>query len=384
MRARLLAQRSQLALYDGDQDRLPSLSAAALDLARRTDDDRALVGALRARKEACPGLDGREERLRLADEMVALGRRARDARSAMWGTLWRIEALLEGGRLAAAAEELAPLQVAIERVGGPVSAWHLDRVTACVAQAQGRYTDAASAARRGFERMRPVELGPARGAFFSLQCALASHVGPGEDAAPFVQQPFVPLPLFRTVGRLARAFLCLRAGLPEEAAVSYQHAGALDSWFLPPFAVPLGYVYGALVAAELGRHDDLAALLERLEPFRGGHATTEGVAYLGPVELALGRGAAALGRLDAAVDDLTAAAEQADRAGAAGFSAEARFHLAATLLARDGPGDRDRARPPPATPTASRERSAWPPTWTAPPPWSPGSATPAAAGGPAT
>jgi hypothetical protein len=45
LRARLLAQRSHLALYDGDQGRIQSLSAAALDLARESGDDRALVDA---------------------------------------------------------------------------------------------------------------------------------------------------------------------------------------------------------------------------------------------------------------------------------------------------------------------------------------------------
>jgi DNA-binding NarL/FixJ family response regulator len=64
---------------------------------------------------------------------------------------------------------------------------------------------------------------------------------------------------------------------------------------------------------------------------------------MGPIELTLGRGAVALGRVDLAVDDLTVAAEQADRAGAPGFLAEARFHLAMALLARNSSGDRDRA-----------------------------------------
>jgi hypothetical protein len=76
--------------------------------------------------------------------MLALAQRTNSARTAMWGELWRIDALIEGGQLAAAAEELPALQVAVERVGGPVSGWHLDRVTACVAQAQGRYADAAA------------------------------------------------------------------------------------------------------------------------------------------------------------------------------------------------------------------------------------------------
>jgi DNA-binding NarL/FixJ family response regulator len=67
------------------------------------------------------------------------------------------------------------------------------------------------------------------------------------------------------------------------------------------------------------------------------------VFFLGPCEFALGRGAAVLGRLDDAVEDLSVAAEQSARAGANGHFAEALHHLAETLLARGGPGDRDRA-----------------------------------------
>jgi hypothetical protein len=118
LRARLLAQRSHLAFYDGDQDHIRSLSGAALALARESGDDRALVDALHARKEACPGPAGRDERLRLATEMLALARRTNSARTAMWGALWRIEALLERGQLATAAEELPALQVAVSEWAG--------------------------------------------------------------------------------------------------------------------------------------------------------------------------------------------------------------------------------------------------------------------------
>ncbi len=277
--------------------------------------------------------------------MLALGQRTNSARSAMWGELWRIDTLVEGGRLAAAAEALPGLEVAVERVGGPVSRWHLDRVTACVAQAQGRYADAAEAGRRGFERMRPREPAPAAGAFFGLECALAGHVGVSELAAGFARQPYDPPPRFRTVARLSRSLLLLYAGLPDEAAASYQQAGPVETWSLPAFFVLPGSVYGALVCIGLGRHDDLAQLLDRLGPFRGEHVVGNTVAYMGPVELTLGRGAAALGHLDQAIDDLTIAVEQAERAGAPGFVAEARFHLATALAARNHPGDRDRADP---------------------------------------
>jgi ATP/maltotriose-dependent transcriptional regulator MalT len=131
--------------------------------------------------------------------------------------------------------------------------------------------------------------------------------------------------------------------MPDEAAASYELAGPIEAWSLPAFFMVPGRVYGALVAAELGRHDDLRVLLEWLEPFRREHAVAEAVFYLGPVALTLGRGAAALGDLDRAVDDLAFAAEQADRAGARGFAAEARYHLARCLLGRGEPGDAERA-----------------------------------------
>ena len=342
-RSRLLAQRSHLAFYDGDQDRVEALSSAALDLARASGDARALVDALHARKDACPGPFGRGERLELAAEMLALAPRTGHARTRMWGELWRIEAMIEGGELAAASERLAGLQVAVDAVGGPVSAWHFDRVAACIAQGQGRYHEARTLGRRGFERMRAVEPGPARGGFFALQSALAGHIGITDDAAPLVELQFDPLPRFMTMGRLSRAFLLLRGGRADEAAASYAEAGPIERWSPPAFFVVPCYVFAVLVAAELGSSADLAVLLERLGPFRGAHAAGDGVLYLGPVELALGRAAAALGDLDGAVVDLAVAVEQADRAGARGFSAEARFHLATALLARDGPGDQRRA-----------------------------------------
>ncbi|MGI8723054.1 MAG: LuxR C-terminal-related transcriptional regulator, partial [Geodermatophilaceae bacterium] len=343
LRARLYAQRSHLAFYDGEQDRTESLSATSLDLAHIADDDRALVEALHARKEACPGPAGRDERIRLASEMLALAQRTSSSRTAMWGQLWRIEILTERGLFAAAAEHLPNLALAVERVGGPVSSWHLDRVTAGIAQAQGRYAEAAAIGRRGFERMRVVEPAPASGAYFALQVALASHLGVTEEATAFALNPFDPPPRFRTMARLSRAFLLLCAGRPDEAAASYQQAGPLENWSLPVFFRLPGHVYGALAAAQLERFNDLIVLLDRLEPFRGEHAVGDGVAYMGPVELTLAHGATALGRLDQAVEEFRAAAVQADRSGSPGFVAEARFHLATTLLARGEPGDRDRA-----------------------------------------
>ena len=343
-RARLLAQRSQLAFYAGDRELTDDMSVAALELARSTSDDRSLVAALRARHDAIPGPSRRRERLLLAAELLAAADRTGDARPAMWGRLWQIDALVEDGRLVDAADQLGPLAAAVERVGGPVSAWHRDRAHACVAQARGRFAEAQDVATRAYERMRLIEPSPATGAHLGAQWALARHVGTTEQGLRLARAWVEPPPRFRTMGRVSRAFLLLRAGHPDEAEVQFRQAGPPEAWSWPVFFTAPGSVLAVLVAIDLGRPDELRAALAALEAFRGDHVVGTGVSYCGPAELTLGLGALAQGRLDDAVSDLESAARRCDSAGAPAFFAEASHHLAAALVARGSPGDRDRAR----------------------------------------
>ena len=344
VRARLLARRSHLAFYAGDHALTRDAGTEALDLARTAGDDRALVAALRARHDACPGPAGRPERLELATAMLAVAERTSDASTAMWGHLWRVDALVEDGRITEAADELGPLTAAVERVGGPVSAWHRDRVAACVALAQGRFADARAAARRGYERMRVIERSPATGAYLGTEWVLARHVAPSAEATELARTWVEPPPRFRTMARVSRAYLLLRAGLVDEAAAQFRRAGPPEAWSWPVFFVAPGSVQAALVAIGLDRTGELAAALESLEPFRGQQIVGSGVSYCGPAELTLGLGALALGRLDDAVADLDVAARMCDRSGAPAHLAEALHHQATALAARAAPGDRERAR----------------------------------------
>ncbi|WP_181780366.1 ATP-binding protein [Pseudonocardia pini] len=345
LRARLLALRSHLAFYAGDHQLTRSASAAALELARRAGDVGALGAALRARHDACPGPVGRDVRLALADEMVVLAERTGDARTAMWGRLWRIDALVEGGELTRARDELAPLTVTVERVGGPASGWHRDRVEACIAQAEGRFDDARVAAARGYHRMRLIERSSATGAFLGTQWALARHIGVSDEALSLARTWVEPPPRFRTMGRVSRAYLLLRAGLPDEADAQFRQAGPPEAWSWPVFFTAVGSTLAVLVAAGLDRPGELAAAVETLEEFRGEHIVGSGVSYCGPAELTLGIGALAQGRLDDAVTDLDTAMRRCERAGTPPFLAEAGHHLAAALAARSHPGDHERARP---------------------------------------
>lgn len=345
LRARLLAQRSHIAFYDGEFEVMRRLGEEALELARASSDDEALIDALRARQEASPGPQGRAERARLAEEMVAVAERVGNPRAAMWGHLWAVDTLVEQGQLSAAAKRLERFSRGADQVGGPVSAWLFDRCMACIAQGRGDLPTAAVASRRAYERMRTLEPEAAHGAYLAMQCAISHHLGAMEDGVAFAEAPFSAPALFVSMRRTGRAFLLARADKLDDAAVEYELAGPPATWAFPPFYVLPGLVIGALAAAALRRQDDIRALLTRIEPFRGQHVVGGAgvVNYMGPVELHLGTLAMELGRLDEAVETLETAVRLTEQGGAVGFLAEARHHLAVALVTRNGPGDSDRA-----------------------------------------
>ena len=118
--------------------------------------------------------------------------------------------LIESGRLAAAVEGLDDL-------GSPRPGRRTGQRVAprsghgCLAQAQGRYADAAALARRGFERMRPIERPPASGPTSHCTPRWPATWRPRRGRA-VAREPFDPPPRFRVIYRLTRALLLLRAG----------------------------------------------------------------------------------------------------------------------------------------------------------------------------
>ncbi len=326
-RARLLSLRSNVAYYAGDRSRTGALSAEAVEGAHDAQDDEALATALRSRWEALAGPAGLEERTALVDELLPAAQRLGSRRNEMWARLWRIEVRCERADIAGAQADLPALAEVCALVGGPVAGWHLDRVSACVAQAGGRYDEAVALSARGLERMARVEPAPARGAWFGLQVSLAQHGRVEQSAVAAARQGWDPPPRFVTMGRLSRATLLALAGDLDAARALHVQLGAPSSWDLPAFFELPGLGIGVTVAELLGRSDQLEELVTLLEPWRGRHLIGGGVAYGGPVTLALGKARAALGQ-DATADLRSAIAETA---AAPAHQAEARLRLAALL-----------------------------------------------------
>ena len=121
----------------------------------------------------------------------------------------------------------------------------------------------------------------------------------------------------------------LRSARRADAESAFDELGPPATWSTVSSFRPAVDIYGALVAAELGRTAVLEALVRRLSPLSGHHAHGgNAVTYLGPVDLVLGRAALAFGRSEDAVRLLTGAASQAELAGSRPFVAETRRWLA--------------------------------------------------------
>jgi len=151
--------------------------------------------------------------------------------------------------------------------------------------------------------------------------------------------------LLREFPVLSFALIGLEQGDRDGTLRAYRQAGPVRSWSPLPALRLSCWAHGLPVAIDLHRTDDIAYLAGRFEPFRGRHVANGAGAgvYLGPVELQLGRAAAALGQLDAAVGDLETAAAICDAVGAPGLAVEASVELAAALGRRGMAGDAGRA-----------------------------------------
>ena len=355
LRARVSSRYAQALVYGGEYERAGEVSRDALAVAEASGDPLALVDALRARQLACCAPEGAAERAALARRMLRAADTTGSAWVEMWARLWRVDTLFETGQLRSIQHELADLGICLERVRGPIGQWHLVLCTATLAQATGHFTEAMRLAREAFKLMSDMAHDAAFGGFAVIASQVGLHIG--IDASGLTEQ-FGQLPdhlkpdvvdttrgLATVFPALTLALIRLDQGDRAGAAAAYALAGPPRSWTPSPAMLMSAWGHGLTVAIALDRTQDIEFLAERFAPFRGRHVANgagSGV-YMGPVELQLGMAAAALGRLDAAVEDLQAAVSICEANGASGYRVQAAVELAAALVRRQAPGDRDRA-----------------------------------------
>jgi DNA-binding CsgD family transcriptional regulator len=337
LRAQLLARLTEAMVYCGEWDGAIAASSAALSAAEHAEDADALVAALRARQLACSGPDQVDERARLATVMIATGQADHRPEVEMWGRFWAIDAHMERGRIHEAALELDRVRWCVERAGGPMPRWLLLRTSAAIAQARAEFDEALRLGAEAYELASVLDHPAAQGSHESLLGAVGHHIGHTE-----MSRKVPPTDVLRGVNAepfalLGPAYALADSGEIEPARALYRLIGPPPQWNIPPYFVVWALAMGAQLAVAVGADEDARYFRDWLNHYRGHHiASGAGTAgYLGPVELHLGKCAAALQLWADAVAELTEAATISRRIGAPSFAVEADTERA-ELFARQG------------------------------------------------
>ncbi len=347
-RARLHGLLTHLGYY-GDPSTMLTHCEQAEAEAAHADDLLADLAAIRARHATCYGPEHAPQRLELARRLGLAARAADRPSIALWEPLWKIDALLELGRVPDAVSTLPDLRRAVAAAGAPIARWHLARVETALAQATGRLAESsehALEARRLFAQLESPYV--ADGMYYGVRMAIELHAGwttELDEAQTSIDLSQAP-PFLGEMPLLGPALTAAARGDLDRARVAYNRMSPAAGWAPPPELSVQMFAVRIDAAVRIGVRDDLPALLAALEPHRGRHIGTGGgiVTYLGATELWLGIGEGALEQWDAAERDLAAAGDVARASGTPGFAVHADVERATVLLARRGPGDAQTAR----------------------------------------
>lgn len=344
LRVRLLTRLACALRSSPDREHPAALSQQAVDVARRLGDPLTLGYALRGKCFATWWPENAQERLDIASEVLRIATEVDDGELMVEAHLARYAALADQGAMGQARAELAPLVRIAEELRQPAQQWVGWALRCQLALLEGQYGLAEDLIPLGLEADQPAT--PIRDNVAAARCHLfmlrreQGRVGEVEDLirSSMVEFPWYPL------NRAALACLLLDLERIDEARTVFEDLARNDfealyrdnEWLL-------GMSLASEACSLLGDAASAAILYDQLVPFAGRQAIGFGEGSVGAVDRYLGLLATTMGRLDDAERHLGEGIEMNERMGSRPWAAHTRHDLARMLLARDGPGDRDRA-----------------------------------------
>lgn len=341
LRARLLARLAGGPLRDEpDRTRRERLSAEAVEVARRIGDPPTLAYALDGRYAATWGPDALEERIWIAEELIATARLSGDRERELQGHHYLCLALLEAVDLAGAEREAAEQRRLAHELQQPAQLFYVMTVDAMLATLQGRYADSDRLISSAFEMGQRAERAMA-GIYNAIQrYALARERGTSAELLPELQDLAVATPTYVVLQSLIADAYSL-SGRSDDAAMIVQRLAARgcaavprnDEWLLALTTL-------ADAAAEIEERSAAAELYLVLLPYEERAAVSPPDMCSGAVGRALGRLAAVLGREDEARGHFERALVLNHQLRARPWVARTRYELGRLLLQT---GDHDGA-----------------------------------------
>lgn len=344
LRSRLESQCAHGLVMSGGAEADP-LSARALATAERLDDVAALRDALRARQLARSDAGGNAERLVLSGRMLALAARTGDATDALWGHLWRFDALLQAGRVVEGEDELDLVEPVVARLREPLARLHLLRGRTALALGRGRFAEAREL---NDETLELADRGGHVGATAtarSMYLIIATLTGDDPGDLTWLRESVNLQRAFTAIARVGFAQVAMHLGRLDEARHWYDGLPEVGTHRIPAFLRLHVEAMRAELAAALGDAVTAEAGYRLLAPHAALHVVGGAgvITTCGSVGAYAGLAALAAGRPDAAVRLLRPAVADNEATGLAPYAALARHHLARALLARGRAADVEEA-----------------------------------------
>ena len=342
-RARLLAVLGTELVFAGDRERRVRLADEALAIARRAGDDSTLAHVLLQNYYTIFSPDTHEKRLAYTEELVALAARLGDPVITARASIYRARSLAESGDMEAADPCLDRAERLVEELGQPTLRWLVGHVRTLRTILAGDLQEGERRAHAAFE------LGQATGqrdapTYLAAQLFLVrfdqGRLGELEDRFAQLMAAAPGLPAVRAY----LALLLCELDRPDEALEHNERLAVENFGGLPLDATwILGMPLCAAVCAYLGDRARAPVLFHLLVPYASQLVFTAGGA-LGAVAHYLAILATTSGDFDEAERRFADAAGTHERIGAPIWLARTRVEWARMLINRGRPGDADEAR----------------------------------------
>ncbi|MGH2455791.1 MAG: ATP-binding protein [Candidatus Limnocylindria bacterium] len=325
------------------QEQRRALSQQAVDMARQLDDPATVGYALVGFYWAPWVAENADERLAVANEMLAVAESVGDAERTIDAHLVLCITYLDLGRIPDAQARMDTVLTLARELRQPAQLWLTRAYRTVFALMEGNYALAEELMAHEIEPglpTTPIQDDVSGYRMHRFLLGREQGRGAGEEAsvrASVVEFPWYPL------HRGALACLLLDAGRADEARTVIDELAADEfkalyrdcEWLL-------GMALASEAAAALD-HPSAAFLYRQLLPFAGGHAVGHPEGSMGAVDRYLGLLAAALGRDADAERHFEAGIAVNERLGVPPWVAHTRADLAALLRRRGAPQDAERA-----------------------------------------
>jgi predicted ATPase/DNA-binding CsgD family transcriptional regulator len=346
LRARLLGRLSKAFLLSGRPQQAATTAQRAIQMARRASDPIALALAIQSMMHVPWTPEETEQRLGYSTEMMRLAEAAGDLELVSMARAWRLLCLLELGDVAAVDIEIEALSRVDQALRQPQYQFVTTGYRAMRSLLAGGFEEAEQLALQALMLGRRAQVAHADGLFGIHMFTLRREQGRLRELEPVVRG-FLQRHAATSTWRPGLALIYAELGLEREARAEFEHLAQERFTDIPRDGRWLTCItYLVEVCAYLADPMRATTLYELLRPYSGRSIVFgDGVVCYGSASRYLGLLATAMRQWEEAEGHFEEAAAMNARMGARPWLAHTQHDYAVMLLARQRPGDRERADP---------------------------------------